>query len=199
MNIIIVFPKTEQAKSMRGILQKAGYTVDAVCTSGAQALRAAGGLESGIVICPCRLPDMAYSELHECLMPHFDMLLIGTESQIAGREAADIAALSTPLKVYELLQAVELLSAAWARRKKKEKNEKRKAQKKPRSVHEQHAITQAKALLMEQNRLSEEEAHRYLQKRSMDNGTAMYETAQMIISLMGHGRQPENRSCNEKL
>ena len=37
---------------------------------------------------------------------------------------------------------------------------------------------------MSRNNLSEEEAHRYLQKRSMNNGTDLVETAQMILSLM---------------
>ena len=33
--------------------------------------------------------------------------------------------------------------------------------------------------------MTEEEAHRYIQKRSMDNATGLTETAQMILSLMG--------------
>jgi len=37
---------------------------------------------------------------------------------------------------------------------------------------------------MNRNGLSEEEAHHYIQKRSMDNGTGMVEVSQMIISLM---------------
>ena len=49
---------------------------------------------------------------------------------------------------------------------------------------ERAIINQAKALLMERNNMSEEEAHRYIQKCSMDSGTNMLETAQMVISLM---------------
>ena len=45
-------------------------------------------------------------------------------------------------------------------------------------------IRQAKELLMARNNLSEEEAHRYLQKSSMDSGTNMVETAQMVLSIM---------------
>ena len=58
MNIIVVFPKIENAKSIRSILQKGGYTVDAVCSTGAQALQAANDLDSGIIICTYRLADM---------------------------------------------------------------------------------------------------------------------------------------------
>lgn len=33
---------------------------------------------------------------------------------------------------------------------------------------------------MENNRISEEEAHRYIQKRSMDSGVSLIEMAKMI-------------------
>ena len=45
-------------------------------------------------------------------------------------------------------------------------------------------ILKAKALLMERNTMTEPEAYRYIQKCSMDNGTSLTETAQMIISLI---------------
>lgn len=180
MNIIVVFPKIENAKSVRSILLKSGYTVDAVCSSGAQALRAANDLDSGIIICTYRLPDMVYSELYEYLAPRYDMLLIGTQRQIRERETADIVGLCTPLKVHELLQTVAMMAEVSIRKKKK-----RKQKPKSRSAEEKRRIDQAKMLLMERNHFSEEEAHRYLQKRSMENGTSLVETAQMIASLMG--------------
>lgn len=180
MNIIVVFPKTEQAKNVRGILQKSGYNVDAVCCSGAQALRAANDLDGGIIICTCRLPDMVYSELYEYLTPRFDMLLIGPESQIGQRETEEIVALAAPLKVHELLQTVAMMAEMYVRKKKK-----RKQKPKVRSVQQNRIISQAKLLLMERNRFSEDEAHRYLQKCSMESGSGLVETAQMIISLMG--------------
>ncbi len=180
MNIIVAFPKIEMAKSVRNILQKGGYRVDAVCSTGAQALRAANDLDSGIVICACRLPDMMYGELYAYLLPRFEMLLIGTKEQIDERETEDIVGLSVPLKVHELLQTVGMMSCAFSRKKKK-----RRQNAKERSTEEKRLIGEAKALLMERNHLSEEEAHRYLQKRSMDNATSMTETAQMVLSLMG--------------
>lgn len=180
MNIIVVFPKIEHAKSVRNILLKAGYTVDAVCNTGAQALQAANDMDSGIMICTYRLPDMMYSELYEYLTPRYEMLLIGSKSQIAQREIEDIVGLSTPLKVHELLQTMEMLSYTYTRKKKKRKN-----LPKERSAQEKRMVAEAKALLMERNHLSEEEAHRYLQKHSMDNSTSLSETAQMVLSMMG--------------
>lgn len=53
-----------------------------------------------------------------------------------------------------------------------------------RSREEQELIKQAKELLMDRNHMTETDAHRYLQKCSMDSGTNMVETAQMIMSLI---------------
>ena len=61
---------------------------------------------------------------------------------------------------------------------------KRRLQPKTRNDEEVQLIKEAKGLLMDRNNMSEEEAHRYLQKCSMDSGTNMVETAQMVLSLM---------------
>ena len=37
---------------------------------------------------------------------------------------------------------------------------------------------------MRRNHMTEEEAHRYIQKCSMDSGTNLIETAQMVLSIM---------------
>lgn len=182
MNIIIVFPKIEHAKQIRSILLKSGYTVDAVCSTGAQALQAANDLDSGIIICTYRLPDMVYHELYAYLTPRYDMLLIGTGSQVSSRGTADIVCLSTPLKVHELLQTMEMMAYAF-----QQKIKKRRQPHRERNIQEKRMIGEAKALLMERNHLSEEEAHRYLQKCSMDSGVGMQETAQMVLSMMGQG------------
>ena len=42
-------------------------------------------------------------------------------------------------------------------------------------------IRQAKELLMDVNRMTEEEAHRFLQKRSMERGIRMAEAARWVI------------------
>lgn len=50
-NVIVAFPKPEDAKSIRNILVKNGFPVVAVCTSGAQTLQYADDLHNGVVVC----------------------------------------------------------------------------------------------------------------------------------------------------
>ena len=78
INIIVAFPKMENAKNIKSILVKNGFRVNAVCTSGAQVLQHADMLEEGIIVCAGRLQDMMYIQLREYLSPHFQMLVVGS-------------------------------------------------------------------------------------------------------------------------
>ena len=156
-----------------------GHIVSALCTTGAQALQSANELGGGIIVCGYRFVDMMYTELHEYLPSQFEMLLVASPVNCGERDVENLVCLSTPLRVNELLQTVEMMEYTITRRRRKSKNKPRE-----RSEEEVALINEAKTLLMERNNLTEEEAHRYMQKRSMDNGTGLTETAQMILSLL---------------
>lgn len=181
-NIVIAFPKKEVAQNIRKILSQSGYSVQAVCSTGAQALASVNNLENGILICGSRFIDMMYMEIHDYLPPEFQMLLIASPTSIQEREVENLVCLELPMKVHELLQTLEMMEGQIPRRRKRFRNIPRQ-----RSEEDRQMIEQAKALLMDRNKFSEEEAHRYIQKRSMENGTGLVEVAQMILSLMQDG------------
>lgn len=181
-NIVIAFPKKEVAQNIRKILSQSGYSVQAVCSTGAQALASVNNLENGILICGSRFIDMMYMEIHDYLPPEFQMLLIASPTSIQEREVENLVCLELPMKVHELLQTLEMMEGQIRRRRKRFRSVPRQ-----RSEEDRQMIEQAKALLMDRNKFSEEEAHRYIQKRSMENGTGLVEVAQMILSLMQDG------------
>ena len=181
-NIVIAFPKKEVAQNIRKILSQSGYSVQAVCSTGAQALASVNNLENGILICGSRFIDMMYMEIHDYLPPEFQMLLIASPTSIQEREVENLVCLELPMKVHELLQTLEMMEGQIHRRRKRLRNIPRQ-----RSEEDRQMIEQAKALLMDRNKFSEEEAHRYNQKRSKENGTGLVEVAQMILSLMQDG------------
>lgn len=178
-NIIVALPKLDDAKGIKNVLVRNGFPVAGVCTTGAQAISHADGLNDGIVICSYKLADMIYSELQECLPPGFEMLLIASDHLLSQCEGSGIVCLSMPLKVHDLISTIAMLSEGIVGRR-------RKARLKPkvRSAQEKASIKEAKELLMDRNHMTEEEAHRYLQKCSMDSGTNMVETALMVLSMM---------------
>ena len=170
-NIIVAFSKPEDGKNIKGILVRNGFQVVAVCTSGAQTLSAA--------VSGDRCEDMLYDELRQYLPGTFDMLLISSPSRWSGQAPGNVICLPMPLKVHDLLNTLEMMVQAQMRFRRKMRGKP-----KERSEEEQNLIARAKQLLMERNNMTESEAHRYIQKCSMDSGTNLVETAQMVISLI---------------
>lgn len=180
-NIIIVFPKQEDGRNIRNILVKNGFSVSGVCTSGAQVLQCIEELEEGIILSGYRYSDMIYAELHELLPASFQMLLVASPRYLGEVNMKDIVCVAVPIKSHELLATLGMMVEAAERK----KYRRRKRAVKTRSEQDQLIIRRAKALLMERNHMTEEEAHRYIQKCSMDSGTSMTESAQMVMSLFG--------------
>lgn len=178
-NIIVVLPKLEDAKKVKNLLVRSGFQVTGVCTTGAQAISQADGLHDGVVICSYKLVDMMYDQLQECLPNGFEMLLMASQSVINECYGNDIVCLSMPLKVNDLVNTLNMMAESIIRRRRK-----RKLQPKVRSADEDAIIMHAKEILMARNHMDEGEAHRYLQKCSMDSGTNLVETAQMVLSMM---------------
>lgn len=176
---IVVFPKPEEAGSIKNILVRNGFTVSAVCTTGAQAIGIADGMNGGIVLCGYRLPDMVCTELRECLPSGFEMLLLASKSLLMEEPVRDVVALAMPLKVHELIHTAGMMAEAAERSRRL-----RRSRPRERSREDRVLIQDAKCLLMERNHMSEEEAHKYLQKCSMDSSRDLVETAQMVLSIM---------------
>ena len=156
-----------------------GFSVTGVCTTGAQAISQSDGLNDGIIVCSYKLMDMVYTELYDCLPVGFEMLLMASDHLLSQCEGTGVVCLSMPLKVGDLISTVGMITEGIERRR-------RKAKQKPkvRNAEEEAAIKEAKELLMVRNHMTEEEAHRYLQKCSMDSGTNLVETAWMVLSMM---------------
>lgn len=178
-SIIVVFPKIDDAKSIKNLLVRNGFSVAAVCTTGSQAISQTDQLTGGIVLCGYKLPDMLYTELHDCLPAGFEMLLMASTHILAGCRDNDIVCLTMPLKIYDLVNTIDMMLQTAERRRKRQK-----AKPKERNEEEASLIKEAKYVLMNRNNMTEEEAHRYIQKCSMDSSTNMVETAQMVLSMM---------------
>lgn len=179
VGIIVVFPNKDNAANIRNLLVRSGIDVTGVCTSGAQAMHYADSVDEGIVVCGYKLKDMMYTDLREYLPRQFEVLLIASPDKWSNGEVEGVMGLSMPLKAYDLINTMEMMLQTLDRRRKKRKKEL-----KNRNPEQQALIKQAKELLMARNNMSEEEAHRYLQKSSMDSGTNMVETAEMVLSVM---------------
>lgn len=178
--VIVVLPKVDDAKNIKNLLIRNGIPVSGICTTGAQAIALADNLNGGVMICGYKLADMIYSQLYEDLPFGFEMLLMASQTIIAGGMVeGGIMCLSMPLKVHDLINTVDMMIQGIERRRRKHRSGPRE-----RNAEELKLIKEAKEVLMNRNHMSEEEAHRYIQKCSMDSGTNMVETAQMVLTMM---------------
>ncbi len=179
VNIIVALPKLEEARTIRNILVRNGFRVTGVCTNGAQAISQADGLHDGIVICGYKLEDMIYSELQECLPPGFEVLLLSSQRLLSECCREGIVRLALPLKSNDFINTIQMMSEGIERRKRRRRDQPRQ-----RSQEETELIRSAKIMLMDRNQMTEDEAHKYLQKCSMDSGTGMAEAAQMVLMML---------------
>ena len=178
VNIIVVFPKQQDANSIRSILQKSGYDNVFACSSGAKAISMFDELDDGIVISGYKMVDMMYSDIKDCMPSGFEMLLMASERTLSSGRDAHLVCLSMPMKVHNLIDTVGMMEEGILRKRKK-----RREMPRERSDEQKKLISDAKKLLIERNHMTEEEAHHYIQKCSMDSGTNMVETAQMVLSI----------------
>ena len=75
-DIIVAFPRIEDAKNLRRLLIRNGYEVNAICDSGAEVMEAVNRLDGGVVISGYRFSDMYFVELNEYLPRGFQLLLL---------------------------------------------------------------------------------------------------------------------------
>ena len=178
-NIIVAFSKRENAVNIRNILVKSGFEVSAVCQTGAKVLQYAEMWNDGIVVCADRMQDMHYTQMREYLPAEFEILLITSADRWVDGLPEGVVGLPMPIKIYDLVNTIEMIQQTQERRRRKKRESG-----KQRSAKDRQIIEKAKALLMERNHMTEDEAHKYVQKTSMESGTDMAETARMILTLL---------------
>lgn len=175
--IIVALPKLEDAKHISEILKRRGIEIAYVCNTGANVLAYASQLDSGIVICASQFKDMHCSQIARYLPEGFEMLLLVSKAAL-DECPQGIVTLTYPIRSVDLIGTVEMM-LQWQEKKRKKQNIPKK-----RTQKEQNYINNAKWVLMERNNMTEQEAFRYIQKCSMDSGTNMVETAQMILIMI---------------
>lgn len=178
ISVIVVFPKLEDARSIRNLLVRNGINVFATCTTGAQVIAAVDDLDYGIVVSGYKMVDMMYNDLLDYLPNTFEMLLIASKRYYSECSSSDIVCLSMPIKADNLFGNIQVMYDRLYDLKKRKK-----AKPAVRSNEDKQIISQAKMMLMQQKGMTEDEAHHYLQKKSMDNGIGMVEMAHMILDV----------------
>lgn len=175
--IMLVAPETVAVR-LKGILEDAGYALDIIAHTGEQAIRAAqDGHLPGLLVTTYRLPDMTGLSLIRELGELGGALLIAPQGVSQEGLPECVVPLSNPINREAFLQSVAVLLRM---------NERilrlgREVNRLTRTLDERKVIERAKGMLMDSMHMSEAEAHRRMQKISMDSGKRLYEVACGIL------------------
>ena len=101
------------------------------------------------------------------------VLVVAVQTMLDMIGGDNIFKLAAPATRSDLLASVRMLMQTGHRRERTVKNQ--------RTDEERAVVERAKHILIERNGMSEEQAHRFLQKKSMDSGVKLVQTAQMIL------------------
>jgi hypothetical protein len=197
--LIVAFADQAAAQKIKTLLINSGLPVRGICGTGTQVLQMATQCEGGgVVICPIRFPDMGSQEVMSLLSEDFDMLVLVTSRQQALIGGSGIFTLAEPHNrtaivdsARQLLETRQLRAAFYlddqpsshptaapSARPHDDAGEISHS----RSHEDQKIIEQAKYLLMNRRKISEADAHRYLQKKSMESGIRLVELARRILT-----------------
>ena len=176
--IVVAFANQEAQHRIVRLLESEGYQVAAVCSTGAEVFRVVRKLGTAGVICGAKLRDMTATDMAAELRDTAALLVVASAVHLDLCEGENLFKLATPAARSDFYASLEMLLKVEAQQLRPPVAQ--------RIADEKRTITRAKALLMEINRMSEGEAHRFLQKRSMDTGLRMVETAQVIINSYTH-------------
>ncbi len=172
--IVVAFENENNRKRICDMLEANGIQVKVSCRSGSEAIRAIRKMSGGIVISGYKLSEMTASDLAYDLNGIAMVLIIAPQQQLELCVNENMFKLPTPFSRGDLVSSVRMLL---------QMQEKHYRAVPPRRSEKDTAdINKAKELLMNKNGMSEEEAHRFIQRKSMDTGAKAAETARLIIS-----------------
>ena len=171
--VIVAFESDKSCWRIKEILENTGTASCIVCRSGDQVKRAVSKLHVSTVVCGYKFADESAEGLFEDLPPTCAMLVVAVQSLLDLCQNDDIFKLASPVAKGDLIASVRMLLQVGHRLERYVRPR--------RSEEEQAVIVQAKQVLMDRHGMTEAQAHRFLQKKSVDSGAKLIQTAQLVL------------------
>jgi hypothetical protein len=171
--VIVAFEGEKNCQHIKDVLESSSTVSCMVCRSAAEVRRLVQKQHITTIVCGFKLADDSAECLFHDLPTYCSMLMIAGQHQLDLCEQGDIFTLSSPVSKKDLIASVRMLLQM--------SNRIEKFSRPQRSGEERDLINRAKAILMERHGMNEEQAHRLLQKKSMDSGAKLTETARLVL------------------
>ena len=170
--VVLAFSKDETAQKIKRMLDGSSYEVCLICHSASELIRSAAELDDIFVIMGYKLGDMLADDIAYDLNGAKVIAIVKAERRDMV-ENEDIFVVPLPINREQLVSSIEVFLG----------HIEKPLGKSQRTPEEQKIIEKAKLYLMEKYRMTEEQAHRFIQKRSMDNGSKFIDTARLILRI----------------
>ena len=174
--VIVAFESALNCTKIQELVESAGVASCVVCRSAAEVKRAVSKQRLDTVICGFKLREESCEQLYQDLPDGCSMLMIGPQSQLELCGTEGIFKLYAPVSRGDLLASIRMLLQFRQRRAPRQSTPPQ------RSEEDKRLVAEAKALLMDRHGMTEEEAHRFLQKQSMDHGAKLTDTARLVLA-----------------
>ena len=171
--MIVALETPKSAGPIKETRETSGTASCTLCKPADQVRRTVNKPHITAVICGFKLADQSAEALAGDLPSSCAVLVLASQNLLDLLQNDDLFQLPAPVSKGDLTASVRMLLQMGRRL--------ARALRPRRSPEELEVIQQAKALLMDRNGMTEEQAHRFLQKSSMDNGTKLLQTAQMVL------------------
>lgn len=170
--VIVAFENIANCQRICDMLESGGIARCIPVHSAGEVKRLVSRSDIGVVVCGYKFNDGAAERLYEELPQNCSLLVVAQQSQLDFL-SEEIFRLPAPISKAGLCASVRMLF---------QMNRKMNLFLRPRrNEAEEQVIREAKAVLMERNQLTEEQAHRWMQKKSMDTGAKLIQTARLIL------------------
>lgn len=182
-SVILALNNTKGAELLSKLITNAGHNVLDVCKSGSEALRVARRLQPNLLIVNYDLPDTTGLEIARIIAEDqiSTVLVLVNSSQRQYFEKInkiyDITCIVKPFKKLDLLNTIQIL----LRNNRKIRELEYEVNHLKNRIEAKKIIDKAKYVLINMEKMHEDEAHRLIQKTSMDTGIPMKEVAEKIL------------------
>lgn len=171
-NVFVAFSNKKVAVSIAKIVIANGMNVVCVATSLAELKKAVHAYESGIIVCGYRFNDDYVLDFIEDVPENVNIIMVGKRNQLEECENERVFKLAVPLQRMDLVCSLNMLSSM----------DDCIRLGKSRNPEEEKIILEAKRTLIGRYSMTEEQAHRYMQKKSMDTGRKLVDIAKIVLS-----------------
>lgn len=180
--VVIACKDNAMCEKLRTVLLSAGIEVLGTATKGASALHIASRFyeDGGVLLCSYSMSDMTASELYKIKPDNFEMVVLLSARQRSIFRGKGMLCLDVPINRNDLIETLGMLiEHKWTQLNNFGRSEQKPAE---RTEEEKELIFKAKSLLIDRNHMTEPDAHRFMQKKSMDSGETLVSVAQKILN-----------------